>query len=243
MPSLTEAQRNFVATINEGPGALDSTLFAGTSERIILGLKAHANTISHARLVALEDSFPLTRAEIGEERFNKLSREYVETTPVKASDLTNIGSHFASFLQNSNIPAAVSDLATIEWAWLESFHAADRSPLTLEAVGAMAEADLLALPVELHPAAKICRLHAPLAPSLAHLASEIDTPQAILVTRPDADVRLLAIDKGTLLCTQNCLHSTTIGNLLALVSEQGQEADPIGPVLTLIGAGALVAME
>lgn len=242
MPSLTEAQRNFVATINEGPGALDSTLFAGTSERIILGLKAHANTVSHARLVALEESFPLTRAEIGDERFNKLSREYVETTPAKASDLTNIGRHFASFLQNSNIPAAISDLAAIEWAWLESYHAADRSALTLEAVGAMAEADLLNLPVELHPAAEICRLHAPLAASLAHLTEE-EVPSAVLVVRPDTEVRLIAIGDRTLRVAQNCIHPTTIGNLLALVSEQGQEADLIGPVLTLIGAGALVAME
>lgn len=242
MPSLADAQRNFIATVNEGPDALDARLFAGTPERIILGLKAHANTISHARLAALEESFPLTRAEMGETPFNALCRDFVETTPAKTSDLAHIGRHFASFLQNSNIPAAISDLATIEWAWLESYHAADRSPLMLEAVGAMVEADLLALPVELHPATQLCVLHAPLAASLAHLAEEA-VPSAILVVRPDAEVRLLTIDDRTLRVAQNCLHLTTIGNLLAFASEQGEETDPIGPVLILIGAGALVVME
>ena len=127
MPSLSEAQRNFVATINDGPDALDATLFIGSPERIILGLKAHANTISHARLVALEQSFPLTRVEVGEVLFNALSREYVETAEAKACDLAHIGRHFAKFFSHS-LPssseeghnAAICDLAKIEWAWLES---------------------------------------------------------------------------------------------------------------------------
>lgn len=242
MQSLSDAQRIFVATINEGPDALDPTLFAGASERVILGLIAHANTINHARLVALEESFPLTRGELGEERFNALSRDYVEMAEAKASDLAHIGRHFAPFLQNSNIPAAISDLAAIEWAWLESYHAADRSPLTLEAVSVMAEADLLALPILSHPAARHCVLHAPLAASLAHLTKEA-VPAAVLIVRPDAEVRLIAIDERTLSVAQNCLHPTTISNLLTLASEQGGNTDPIGPVLTLIGAGALVAME
>ncbi|HMS22083.1 MAG TPA: hypothetical protein PKC46_16285 [Sphingorhabdus sp.] len=112
----------------------------------------------------------------------------------------------------------------------------------LEAVSVMAEADLLALPILSHPATHLCVLHAPLAASLAHLAEEA-VPSAILVVRPDVEVRLLAIDDRTLRVAQNCLHLTTIGNLLALASEQGEETDPIGPVLTLIGAGALVVME
>lgn len=242
MPSLADAQRNFISTVNEGPDALDAALFAGTPERIILGLKAHANTISHARLVALEESFPLTRSEIGEDRFNALSRDYVETALAKASDLAHIGRHFAAFLQDAKQPEVVIDLAAVEWAWLESYHAADASPLTLKAISALAETDLLDLAVTLHPSVRICPLYAPLAESLTQLAEEME-PSAILVVRPDAEVRLLAIDDPTLQAAQNCRQLSTIGNLLALASEQGEDTDPIGPVLTLIGTGALVAME
>ncbi|MBP6435568.1 MAG: putative DNA-binding domain-containing protein [Sphingorhabdus sp.] len=242
MPSLADAQRNFIVTVNEGPDALDAALFAGAPNRIILGLKAHANTISHARLIALEESFPMTRTEIGEDRFHALSRDYVEISTAKSCDLAQIGRHFAPFLQNAKMPAAIVDLATIEWAWLESYHAADASPLTLEAMSALAETDLLNLAVILHPSARICPLHAMLAASLAHLAAETE-PSAILVIRPDAEVRLLTVDDRTLQAAQNCLQPSTIGNLLALASEQGYESDLIGPVLTLIGAGALVTME
>ena len=249
MPSLSEAQRNFVATINDGPDALDATLFIGSPERIILGLKAHANTISHARLVALEQSFPLTRVEVGEVLFNALSREYVETAEAKACDLAHIGRHFAKFFSHS-LPssseeghnAAICDLAKIELAWLESYHAADTSSLSLETIGALAETELLGLPVVFHPSTRICELHAPLAAPLSHLAVEM-TPSATLIVRPETEVRLLAIDDRTLQAAQKCRQPITIGNLLALASEQGEDTDPIGPVLTLIGAGALIAME
>ena len=65
MLSLKAAQANFIATINDGPDALDHSLFDGPIDRVMLGLKAHANTISHARLVALEETFPLTRQALG----------------------------------------------------------------------------------------------------------------------------------------------------------------------------------
>ena len=243
MPSLSDAQRNFIATLNEGPEALDPALFAGAPERVLLGLKAHANTISHARLVALEESFPLTRAEIGEARFNALCRDFVETAEAKASDIALIGQHFPAFLEHVQTEMALCDLSAIEWAWLESYHAADCVALHLTRISTLSETDLLALPIRLHPAGRIHRLRAPLAAPLAHLGETGSAPSAILVARPDTEVRLLAIDPSTAHIAEKCLHPTTIGNLLALASEQGDETDPIGPVLTLIGAGALVAME
>lgn len=243
MPSLFDAQRNFIATINEGPEALDPALFSGAPERVILGLKAHANTISHARLVALEESFPLTRSEIGEARFNSLCRDYVETAEAKASDIALIGRHFPAFLEHAQTEWALCDLSAIEWAWLESYHASDRAALHLAKIGTLAEPDLLALQICLHPAAHILRLRAPLAASLTHLIEVEPATSSILVVRPDAEVRLRAIDLSTAYIAEKCLHPTTIGNLLTLASEQGDEADPIGPVLTLIGAGALIEME
>lgn len=241
MPSLAETQRNLIATVNEGPGALDARLFAGMPDRIILGLKAHANTISHARLVALEASFPLTRAEIGEARFNAICRDYTDTAYARGSDIALIGRDFANFLESAAASPAICDLAAVEWAWLESYHAADAGPLLLADIAALDDGGLLALQVILHPAARLVKVRSALANPLAHLAQGRDA--AILISRPEAEVRLLAIDERTYNAAHDCLHPTTIGNLLALASEQAEEADAIGPAMTLIGAGALVVME
>jgi hypothetical protein len=241
MPTLETAQANFIATINQGPDALDPALFAGPAERVLLGLKAHANTINHARLVALEDSFPLTRKAMGDAAFNALSREFVETPQARQCDLNDIGRCFSGFLRIACAEIATCDLAAVEWAWLEVYHAAEATPLALGDIATLGEADLLALPVCLHPAARLVPLTAPLAEPIAHLAE--DEAAAILIIRPEAEVRLLAIDAITILTAEKCTHPTTIGNLLTLASEQHDEADPTGPVMTLIGAGALMSME
>lgn len=243
MPSLSDAQRNFIATLNEGPDTLDPALFTGNPERILLGLKAHANTISHARLIAMEESFPLTRAEMGNEQFNALCRDYVETAEAKACDIAVIGRHFPAFLETIGTDLALCDLAAIEWAWLQSYHAPDRNALNLARISTVSEPDLTGMEVLLHPAVRVHSLRAHLAAPLAHLGDAQIAPSTMLVTRPEAEVRLLAIDLRTSQLLEKCLQPISIGNLLALASEQGDETDPIGPVLTLIGAGALVEME
>lgn len=235
MSSLTDAQTNFIDTINGGPTRLDPALFAGPPDRILLGLMAHANTISHARIVALEETFPLTRKHLGDAAFNQLARDFVETDTARASDANRIGLHFPDFL----IDATASELAQIEWTWLESYHAAEAAPMKLAELGALDEAALLALPIAVHPAARLVLTTAPIAEALTELAGQ--QPAAILSVRPDAEVRLIAMTSGEIavfLASQE--NNATLGNLLAIAIEQGDEADPLGPVMMLIGAGALI---
>ena len=61
MPALDAAQQAMMRAIDLGPDFAPHDLFSAIPERVMLGLRVHANTISHARLVALEDTFPRTR--------------------------------------------------------------------------------------------------------------------------------------------------------------------------------------
>jgi hypothetical protein len=235
MLSLADAQINFVDTINDGPDRLDPTLFAGLPDRILLGLKAHANTISHARIVALEETFPLTRQHLGEVRFNARAREYVETIIARASDTNKIGARFSGFLDD---PSA-NELAQIEWAWLESYHAAEATPLTFGDLAALDEAALLALHVGCHPSARVVAISAPIASALQELAGQ--QPAAILCVRPEAEVRLVSLDANHLaVFATSAGKNASLGNLLAAALEQAGEQAPLEPILHLIGAGALV---
>lgn len=241
MLSLEAAQANFIATINDGPDALDESLFGGPIDRVMLGLKAHANTISHARLVALEETFPLTRQALGDAQFNQLSRIYAETPEARASDANTIGKPFPDFLQARQADQPITELAIIEWAWLESYHAAEAVPLVLDDLAPLSEAALLELIVGWHPATRIIPISGALPDALPELYSE--NAAAILIARPDADVRLLALDAVTLQIAALAENTAMVGNFLACAGEQAGNADPIGPVLTLIGAGALVVLE
>lgn len=239
MLSLSEAQGNFIDTINDGPDTLHPELFAGPPDRVLLGLKAHANTISHARLVALEKTFPLTQQEMGAATFNNLSRAYVETGEARAADANGLGCDFARFLRLHAVDRPIVDLANIEWAWLQSYHAAEATPLAMADLSSVREAALLEMPVTLHPSGHFVPVAAPLASALDELAGQ--QPVAVLVIRPEADVRLLPLDYRLwvlllLAAQENC----TLGNLIAHTFEHAGEQAPLKQIIHLIGAGALV---
>jgi hypothetical protein len=235
MSSLADTQINFIDTINVGPDRLDPMLFAGPPDRVLLALKAHANTITHARIVALEETFPLTRQHLGEAVFNTLVREFVETDAARASDANRIGLKFPEHLGD----AATTELAQIEWAWLESYHAAEAVPLMLADLGGLDEAALLALAVLPHPSARVVTITAPITSQLDELAGT--QPTAILTLRPDAEVRLLALDALQLAIFKAAAQkNATLGNLLEVAIEIAGETASLGPVMDLIGAGALV---
>lgn len=242
MPSLADIQANFIATINEGPAALDASLFAGDPQRIMLGLRAHANTISHARLVALEETFPRTRSAMGDEAFNAASRSFIETADARARNNDALGEHFAAALRHNGQPADIADLAAVEWLWLQSYHAREAAPLALADLAGLDETALLALPVAPHPAAFAMKLSAPLSAELAELQDAGDAA-AILITRPDSVPVLTpvgAIEADLAVLTrQPGQKNIPLGNLLALSAEQGGEDDALSPVITLINAGAL----
>ncbi len=234
MPSLANAQTNFINTINDGPDRLDPALFAGPPDRILLGLKAHANTISHARIVALEETFPLTRQHLGDAAVNALACEFVETDAARASDANRIGLGFPVCMSDP----ATKELAQIEWAWLESYHAAEAAPLALGDLASLDEAALLALPIAPHPSARTVTVSAPIASALQELSGQ--QPAAILCVRPDAAVRLVPLDAIQLaVFAASAQKSASLGNLLTVALEQAGEQAPLEPILHLVGAGAL----
>jgi hypothetical protein len=238
MPSLANAQTNFIDTINDGPDRLDPKLFAGPTDRVLLGLKAHANTISHARIVALEETFPLTRQHLGEAAFNTLARDFVETATARASDANRIGLGFPDYLSD----ASTAELARIEWAWLESYHATEADSLSLTDLGGLSETALLALPVAPHPSTRIVDISAPIAAALNELAGQ--QPAAILCVRPGAEVRLVPLDTvQRAVFAASAGKNATFGNLLGIALEQAGEQAPLEPILHLIGAGALVRVR
>ncbi len=58
---ISKGKEQGYLTFSEVNDHLPDDLFAGPHERVLVGMKVHANTISHARLVALEETFPRTR--------------------------------------------------------------------------------------------------------------------------------------------------------------------------------------
>ena len=227
---LEQAQAAIAATLLQGPAHLPADLFAGREAAVLRGLRIHANTISHARLVALEETFPRTRVYLGEEEFNRLSRRFVEEGGARRRALNDIGASFADWLADQS----AADMARVEWAWLESYHAADARALAFADLASLSQADLLGLAVRRHPATRTIALASDAA-RLVEPAFTADT-RALLVTRPDADVRLFAIEPAAAAALGMAGDIAPLGNLIAHLAEQHPDGGTA--IAGLIEAGA-----
>lgn len=232
--------------IDRGPQHLPADLFCGSVAHILRGMKVHANTISHARLVALEDSFPRTLHLLGHERFNTISREYLELPLVPALVLAMIGRHFPAYLASSSAGITAADLARFEWQWLQSFHAAEAAPLELSELAGIDPDALLDTRIRAHPAAWGGRIDRSARALLDDEITGLSGADAVLLTRPHAEVLVLPASIVMVHVLAAANNPTRIGNLFDHPNEQGDtqgvSLDEVMPALiALIHAGAIVA--
>jgi hypothetical protein len=237
-----------MAALDHGPAHLPGGLFAGSPEQVLAGMKVHANTISHARLVALEDTFPRTREAIGHDRFNAHSRLFVLQPRVTAQALVDIGSGFDGFLISAGENHGVADLARFEWLWLQSYHAADAEPLMLGELAGLAPEALLEQVLACHPAAIAARFAPLLHDLIGAEVPGLGEAETILITRPQAEVLVAPANDLMDQIFALAEKPRTIGNLLALASEvQGDEAELVDAAMqalvALINAGALIRAD
>ncbi|OBV11957.1 putative DNA-binding domain-containing protein [Erythrobacter dokdonensis] len=245
MPWLDGGERAMMMALDHGPAHLPDNLFSGSRERVLAGMKVHANTISHARLVALEETFVRTRAVIGHDAFNRLSRLFLEQPGVTGQPLAMIGTGFDAFLAGQGEAVGAAGLARFEWLWLEAYHAADAEPLALTALAGHAPEALLEVTLAAHPSARAEPLAPPVRALLASDVPELEHAEAVLLVRPHAEVLISAASLEMVRILALAHNPQTIGNLLALTGEhpgdEEQQADAnMQALVALINAGALV---
>ncbi|MDE1915945.1 MAG: putative DNA-binding domain-containing protein [Sphingomonadales bacterium] len=235
MPSLETGQRAMMRAIMHGPDHVPAAMFSGGRAAALRGLAVHANTISHARLVALEDSFPRTREVMGDAGFNRLSRSYLDRPGISALPLAMIGAQFAEHLADYDAAALAVDLARFEWAWLGCYHAADEAAFTLADLAGLGEAELLDLVIRRHPASALVELGEA---ALVQLSEECETrltSPAVLITRPEAEVLVSPANEAASAMFRAFARPQAVCNLLAEDAEPERE----NALIALIASGAL----
>ena len=245
MLSLEQSQQTMMQGLALGPDHVPEGLFAGGRKAGLRGLKVHANTISHARLVALEETFPRTLARIGHARFNHHSRQYLDWPEVAALPLTRIGQHLPGFLSAVDRAPGIADLAAFEWAWLECYHAAEARALALGELSGLGEAALLDVALERHPAAEILHLDRRVHRIIGDEVPTLRQAHAILLTRPEAEVLVAPACGAMTVLFEQLDASITICNLLTDANEhehkgQAPPGDRLPALISLMEAGALV---
>jgi hypothetical protein len=81
---------------------------------------------------ALADVYPVVQRLVGEKFFAQLARRYIRAYPSRSGNLHDFGSAFAGFMlgvEDLRSLPYLPDVAALEWACHEAFHAAEAAPL------------------------------------------------------------------------------------------------------------------
>lgn len=172
-------------------------------------LDVHRNTVVASLVDALADTFPVVQALVGPVCFRALASAHVRAEPPCSPVLAHYGAGFADWLAHQPLLAALpwlSDVAQLEYARVQAFHAAEAPVCTAARLGAaLAQPERLpGLVLPLQPGVQVLRsCWAVVSLWAAHQGQgriedvRIDQPEAALVLREDEDVVVLPVPLPT----------------------------------------------
>ncbi len=214
------------------------------------GFAVYRNNVAVGLTKALEARYPVTRRLVGDGFFRAMAGAYIAGHKPQNAVLIHYGADFPAFVAGF-APAAglvyLPDVATLENAWLEAYHAAEAEPLALAALAEVAPERLESLRFVMHPAARLLRLAEPAASIwAAHqgegepAAPEVWAPEDALVTRPHADVRVRILPPRGFDLLAALAKGAPLGEAAAPLMAAGE--DPGAHLVGLIEAGAFAAL-
>ena len=161
----------------------------------------YRNNVAVGLIGALEARYPASRKIAGDDVFRAIARAFVAARKPRSPVMIAYGEDFPEFVAAcAGVEPCLADVARLENAWVEAYHAADAAAST---IGDLAELSPDLLPgarIAFHPAARLLRFSTPAA-SIWASAQSAEGPAApaqgagedALVTRPDAEVRVRAL--------------------------------------------------
>ena len=166
----------------------------------------YRNNVTLSLMEALASIFPAVQRITGVEFFRAMARFHVRANPPRSPLLFEYGCDVPDFIERYEYARSLpwlADVARIERAWLDCYHAADAEPLratVMAAVPADRLAELVFLP---HPAVRIVRSSFSAVSIFAANRNEEQTgqiqagdPEDALITRPAHDVVVRHLPAG-----------------------------------------------
>jgi len=251
---LAERQADFAAAILDagapipkglvGPdGAPDARRFAVYRNNVVAGLSE-----------SMKITFPAVARIVGEEFFQAMARAYVVADPPRSPMLLEYGSGFPDFIERFP-PAAtlpyLADVARIENAWKEAFHAPEAAPLPPAALAAIAQDQVAALRLRLHPSVRLVTSRYP-ALTIWRMNVDGGVPGPVdlkaggedaLVVRPAANVEVRFVPPGGAAFVRRLGEGAALGEAANAGLAASEAFDLSASLAGLISAGVFSGYE
>lgn len=212
----------------------------------------YRNNVTASLIEALGDIYPATRRIVGEAFFRDLARVHIRSNPPTSPLLFEFGRAFPAFIDTFEHTSALpwlGDVARIERAWLDAYHAADARPLEPAALSTLPPEDLFSVRFTAHPALRVLQSAYPAVTIFT--ANRRDAPvgriteragEDALVTRPHLDVMVRRLPAGgavflEILCAGRCL-----GEAAEAAMKVAVDFDLAANIAGMLQAGAFSAI-
>jgi Putative DNA-binding domain len=209
MQQLAERQHGFATALLDPALPMPDGLVGPDGEPGPKRFAVYRNNVVVGLTETLKDAFPAVHRIVGADFFRAMARAYVMVEPPRSPILIEYGAGFPDFIQQFE-PAAVlpylADVARVERAWTEAYHAPEASPIDPSAFTAISSAQLPAILLTLHPSLRLIRSRFPvLTIWQMNIAGGVPAPvdfnaggEDVLIVRPMADVEARSIPSGSL---------------------------------------------
>ncbi len=203
----------------------------------------YRNNVAVSLTEALGTGFPAIAKLLGDENFNNIAGVFLRQSPPQSPMMMHYGAGFPDFLRGFE-PLAhlgyLGDVADLELALRRSYHAADATPISPDALAAIPPEDLGSVRFHFAPSVELISSPWPVHAIWAFNMQDGPKPDAIaqdvIVLRPEFDPQPHALAPGDMAC----LVALRNGDTLGAAAERGTEAQEsfdLGALLGLLLSG------
>lgn len=206
----------------------------------------YRNNVAVSLTEALITAFPVIVKLLGEENFRILAGQFLRAHPPASPLMMHYGAELPEFLQSfepTQKYGYLPDVARLELAIRESYHAADASPISPEALQALPPEALMAAKLELVPSVRLISSKWPLFQLWQFNMAGGPKPEMraedVLITRPEFDPQPVALPRCGGIFVQSLLHGETFGEALTAASSHNPEFDLSQSLAALLAGNAI----
>lgn len=213
MSTLADIQTAFIDALGKPEAPVPDAIGLKEGAPAKRRFDVYRNNVASGMIEALRATFPAVDKLVGPEFFAASAKVYLDSHPPRSPLLFRYGDAFGDFLDG--FPPAAStpylgDVARLEWARLQAYHAKDSTPLSIDVLSRF-------LVDESGNAQDVGKLHFTLHPSLVLISSrwpvvslfaastgqgasddvDMSRPERAVVVRPSLSVDTRSLTKST----------------------------------------------
>jgi hypothetical protein len=185
MSTLAGLQRDLQRHVMTGDAAIRGEIKDSAAVPAETRLAVYSNAYRVRLADALAANMPRLKELLGDEQFDAVAAQYVNTHPSRFASIRWFGDQLADVLADSHPSQPwIAELARWEWALAASFDAADATPVGVEALAAVAPGDWADLRLQFHPSVQYLELATNAQALFKALSEEQQPPQPALLAKP-----------------------------------------------------------